>query len=119
MLLPIVFLPLLLLGLAVVWLFSAAGVFVRDLQQISPILSMLLLFLSGVFYPLDRLDGILKIVVMLNPLALIIDNARRVTFYGEMPDWLWLGACLAVSWFVAWVAFRMFSEGRRLFVDVL
>lgn len=119
LLLPVVLLPLILLGLAVSWLFTAAGVFIRDLTQITPVLSLVLLFLSAIFYPLERLQEPLRTVIMLNPLAVIIDNARRITFYGEMPDWLWMSVYFVAAFVLASVCFNLFAAGRRLFADAL
>ena len=49
--LPLVWTPLLLLCLAIGWVISSLGVFLRDLAQLMPVLLSVIMFLSAVFYP--------------------------------------------------------------------
>ena len=55
--LPVILLPLVLLGLGVAWFFSALGVFLRDIGQIMQFLSMALMWCSGVFFSAEKYTG--------------------------------------------------------------
>ncbi|MER2669930.1 ABC transporter permease, partial [Escherichia coli] len=52
LLLPLLILPVFILITGVGWLFSAVGVFLRDIGQIITILVTALMFLSPIFYPI-------------------------------------------------------------------
>lgn len=119
LLLPLVLLPLLPLLLGIGWLFSALGVFVRDVAQAIGLAINLLLFLSPVFYSTKSLSPRAQSLMAFNPLASVIDNVRATVFLGEPPDWgvwaIYLGCSLSVA--VLGAAF--FQLTRREFADVL
>ncbi len=118
-LLPIAFIPVVLYALAFGWLFAAAGVFFRDLNQVTGLLSMLLLFGSSIFFAPDALPPFLRPLVWLNPLTASVDVARSLLFAGTVPP---LGA-LAIHGVVgagaAGVTLYLFRRLRRAFADVV
>jgi len=48
---------------------------------------MLVFYLTPVFYKVQIIPERFQLVYGLNPLAQLIQNYRRVFFYGMMPDW--------------------------------
>jgi lipopolysaccharide transport system permease protein len=117
--LPIVLVPLLLSTMGLAWFLSSIGVYVRDIGQTIGIFTMVLLFLSPVFYPVEALPENYRILLVLNPLTLVIGDARRVLIWGEAPDWAGLMLYAAVSFAVAWLGFWWFQRTRRGFADVV
>lgn len=116
---PLVLLPLLILTMGVAWFLAATGVYVRDIGQITGMISSVLLFLSPVFFPLSSLSDNLQKLALLNPLTLIIENARKVLLFGQAPDWLELGIYTLCAIVIAWVGFWWFQKMRKGFADVL
>jgi len=116
---PLVLLPLILVALGVAWLLASFGVFLRDLPQLVPIAVTVLLFLSPVFYPLSAVHGILRWVVLANPLTLIIESFRGVVLWGTVPDAVPLLAYFLIAWLFAWGALAWFQKTRRGFADVI
>lgn len=117
--LPLVWWPLLSGCLALGWLLSALGVYLRDLQQLVLVAVNLLLFLSAVFYPLSALPPAWRPWLQLNPLVPLIEQSRRVLVAGEAPN---LGLLLAgslVALGLCELSFRGFQRARRGFADVL
>ena len=116
---PLVLLPLLFASLGVAWFLAALGVYIRDIGQITTVLTTVLLFVSAVFYPVSALPETYQAWLRLNPLVLIIAESRKVLIFGNLPDWLWLG----VSWFmgfaIAFAGFWWFQKTRKGFADVL
>jgi lipopolysaccharide transport system permease protein len=53
--LPLVWTPLLLGCIAITWALAALGVFIRDLSQITSVITSMLMFLSPIFYPVSAL----------------------------------------------------------------
>ena len=119
MLLPFVLLPLLILTLGVAWFLAATGVFVRDIGQITGMISSVLLFMSPVFFPLSSLSERLQKIYLLNPLTLIIEDARKVLLFGHIPDPVGLLLYALFALVVAWVGFWWFQKMRKGFADVL
>jgi ABC-type polysaccharide/polyol phosphate transport system ATPase subunit/ABC-type polysaccharide/polyol phosphate export permease len=74
--------PLLLLLVAftfgVALLLSLLYVYIRDVQPIWVVVSRLLFFLTPVFYPVELAPQSLQQLLMLNPLAVVIVQARHV-----------------------------------------
>jgi lipopolysaccharide transport system permease protein len=117
--LPLVLLPLVFLCLGVGWLLSAVGVFVRDVQNLVGPLATVLTFLSPVFYPLRQLPEAWQMLLRLNPLTTILENARRLLLWHEPPEWEWLLAVTLVTFLFMCVAYACFGRLKRAFADVV
>lgn len=116
---PLVMLPLVVLCLAMSWFLAALGVYLRDITQVTPLLSLAMLFLSTAMMPLASVPVDYRWIFMLNPLSFIIDQARAVLLWGELPDWQGLGIYLAVALALVYAARYFFATTRRGFADVL
>ena len=119
LLLPLVWLPYLLGCLAMSWLVSAIGVFLRDLGQLIGVMVSMLMFMSAVFYPLSALPPALQTVLSLNPLVVVIEQSRRILVQGIAPSlsYMVLGFVLMLG--LCELSFRLFNKARRGFADVL
>jgi lipopolysaccharide transport system permease protein len=116
---PLVLMPLLFACLGVGWFLAALGVYVRDIGQITTVLTTVLLFLSAVFYPVSALPEAYQRWLNLNPLVLIITESRKVLIFGSLPDWSWLSVALLMGLVIAFAGFWWFQKTRRGFADVL
>lgn len=119
LLFPLVLLPLLLLALAVTWCFASLGVYLRDIGQVLPLVSVALLFLSSAMVPPSAVPENYAWVFGLNPLSFIMDQSRAVLVRGVAPDFAGLGVYAAVAFVLAATARMMFLRLRRGFADVL
>jgi lipopolysaccharide transport system permease protein len=119
LLLPLAYVPLLLITLGVAWFLSSLGVFVRDIGQAIPVIVQMLFFMTPIFYSADRVPGVLRFLIVLNPLSPIIDSFRRILIWNEFPDWSTWGAVTMLSAFVALLGFAWFSATKKAFSDVM
>jgi lipopolysaccharide transport system permease protein len=117
--LPLVFVPLILVTIACMWLIAAIGVYLRDVTYVVTFVTSLLLFLSPVFYPLSAVPEKFRVWLALNPLTFFIEQARDVALWGKWPDWVGLGIWLVVGGVFAYLALRWFEHARKGFADVL
>jgi lipopolysaccharide transport system permease protein len=117
--LPLVWMPLLLGCLALSWVISALGVYLRDLEQLVPMLLSVMMFLSAVFYPISSLPTHIQPLMHFNPLAMVIEQTRRVGVEGLSPSRMYLVLGCAVSAAACEIAYRGFERARRGFADVL
>ena len=116
---PVVLLPLVILTLGLAWMLASLGVFLRDVGQTVGIVTMAMMFMSPVFYPVTALPATLRPWLIVNPLTFIIEQAREVIIWGHVPDWIGLGAYTAVAVAVAWAGYIWFQKTRTGFPDVL
>lgn len=119
LLFPVVLLPLVFATMGFAWLLSSLGVFIRDIGQITGIITTILLFISGVFFPLSTLPEQYRTWLILNPLALIIEEGRNVLILGKLPDPVNWCLLMVLGLFIAWAGFAWFQKTRRGFADVL
>lgn len=119
LLVPIVMIPLVLLGLGTCWLLSALGVFVRDISQFVSVLTTALMFLSPIFYPLSMLPPAYQTILRLNPLTPTIEQFRAILLHGNLPDPASLILSTATGGAVAVVGYIVFQKTRKGFADVL
>jgi len=117
--LPLMVLPILFFSLGLTLFFSSVGVFVRDLQQLMGLITMVIMFLSPLFYPLSALPESIRRYIQFVPLALAIEESRKVLFLGQSPNFVVWGAYLACSWVVAWMGFVWFMKTKKGFADVV
>lgn len=117
--LPLLLLPLIVLTLGGAWALASLGVFLRDVAQPIGMLMTILLFASPVFYPVTAMPEYIRPWLMLNPLTFIIEQARAVLIYGQMPDWVGLVIYSSVAAGIAWIGYAWFQKTRKGFANVL
>lgn len=116
---PLVLLPLLMLCLGVSWFLASLGVYVRDVGPVTAVVLQMLVFLTPLFYSLEQVPERFRLLMRLNPLSVIVENARQTVMWNHAPDWLWLGAVIALSAVVMQLGYVWFMKTRRGFADVL
>lgn len=116
---PLVLLPLAVLTLGLTWILASLGVFLRDVGHVVGIAMTVLMFLSPIFYPVTAVPEKFRFYIMLNPLTFIIEQAREVLVWGHWPNWMGLSIYTATAVVVAWAGFAWFQKTRKGFADVL
>ena len=83
-------------------LFSALNVYVRDLEHIVSIVTMAWFYATPVVYSLSSMPGWVQRLLMLNPLAPIVESFRNVLFYGVAPklEYLLISVIESVAIFI-------------------
>ncbi len=117
--LPIVILPFLPLLLGISYLLAALGVYLRDIGQLTGLVSTMLLFLSPIFYPIEALPEAFRPLMFANPLTPIIQQMRAIAIGGLAPDFMMLGAYLALSLCILFVGYGWFQVTRKGFADIM
>jgi lipopolysaccharide transport system permease protein len=116
---PVVLLPLFLYGLAAAVLLSSLGVYVRDIGQVMPALSSLLMFLTPIFYPLSAVPASLRAGFAMNPIAWGAETLRALLLSGQWPPMASWGLHLAISVALLALCFFIFVRIQKGFADVL
>jgi lipopolysaccharide transport system permease protein len=119
--LPLILAPLVLLTLGLAWFVSALGVFLRDITQIVPLLSQVLLWTSSVFFTPEAVQKVPLAWKFLkwNPLLHIVDLARDVLLWQEPVNLRQLGYAWAAGIAVFVVGRWFFRKLQPAFADVI
>jgi lipopolysaccharide transport system permease protein len=117
--LPLILIPLMLLVMSISWMLASLGVYLRDVSQFIGIFTTMLMFLSPIFYPAEALPEAYRTFIYLNPLTVVIEQARDVLFWGELPNFYILTIYTLVAIILAWLGFAWFQKTRKGFADVL
>jgi lipopolysaccharide transport system permease protein len=118
-LLPLAYLPLILLSLGVGWFLASLGVYIRDIGLVVNIVAQMLLFLSPVFYAETALPAAYRPLMLFNPLAVVLNSFRQTILDGAYIDWSRWGLWTGVAAFVAWAGYVWFMKTKKGFADVI
>lgn len=84
--LPIIMLIEYFIGLAIAILFSCINVYLRDLEQVSGVLSMAWQFLSPVLYAVEVIPEQYREAYMMNPIAPMVVIYRQILYHKQIPN---------------------------------
>ena len=77
---------LLIFNLGVGFILSALYIFFRDIKYLYDVFTMLLMYMSAIFYSIKSLPPEFQKFFMFNPLYVFISYFREVVLYGNIPD---------------------------------
>ena len=117
--LPLAIIPQVLLTAGLAWFLSALAVFVRDLGQVIGYLLTVLMFLTPIFYPEDKLPVFVAPLMKLNPIYLLVRAYRATLLEGRAPDFASLAVLTAVSLAVLILGHAWFYKLRKSFPDLI
>lgn len=116
---PLMLLPIAILTLGVAWFLASLGVFIPDIAHPVGVLVQILLFMSGIFFPLAALPPTFQTLLKLNPLVTMIENVRRTLIWGWQPNWNWWAIGMVGSIVVLQLSYYWFMRSRKAFADVI
>jgi len=89
--LPALILVQLLVIAACTYLLAAIVPFIPDISQFIGNALVLLMFLSGIFFPGDNIPPAYQPYFYLNPVATLVESYRDILMFSQWPDWKALG----------------------------
>ena len=119
LLLPFIWLPMMMFTLGCGYFLASLGVFVRDMGTVIGVLTTILFFLTPIFYPISAVPEQFRIFCRINPIAIFVEDARRVVLWGLSPDWPWFFFGMALSVAVLIFGFVWFMKSKKAFADVI
>lgn len=119
--LPVILAPLLLFSIGIAWLCAALGVFFRDLAQVMPFLSQVLLYASAVFYSVEKAQALPGVWMFLkwNPLLHTVNLARNALLWDKPVDLAHLGYTYACGVALCLLGGWVFRKLQPAFADVI
>ncbi len=116
---PLILAPLALLSMGLAWILSALGVFFRDIAQMVPFLSQIVLYASAVFYSRAKITPPFWAVLKWNPFLHTVMLSRNALLWNQPMNYGALAytyACgIGLFFFGRWLFFKL----QPAFADVL
>jgi len=115
--LPLLIIPLIMMGLGISWGLAAIGVFIRDINHITGFLSTALMYASAIVYPPSRIPQQLWNILKLNPIPVIVNQARCVLLWNQTINFKDLAIIYITSFIILLVGYSLFSKLRSTFAE--
>jgi lipopolysaccharide transport system permease protein len=120
LLLPLVWLPQLLLTAGLGYLSSALTVFLRDIPQTLGVILNLWFYITPIIYPASAVPEVLRpLVFWVNPLSIIVELYRDLILIGQVNHWAEWGVMCLLSLIIFYVGLSVYRRLRPAFADVL
>jgi lipopolysaccharide transport system permease protein len=119
LLLPAIFVLQFLFTVGLSWMLAGLNVFIRDVGQMIGLILTLWVFLTPIYYPPSLLPEGLRFLLVLNPMAGLVDAYRALILRGQMPNsnsLMVLALCSILAFAGGYVMFR---KMQRAFADVI
>ncbi len=116
---PLVLIPLVFMTAGICWFLASLGLFLRDMSQIMVFVTTIIMFVSPVFYPTSQIPVFFRKFIILNPIAVIIEQFRAIVLIGQPPDLRTLGAYSLAAILVCSAGYAWFQATRHEFADVI
>lgn len=79
-------LMILIFSMGIGYMLATVYVFFADIKYLYSVLLTLWMYLSAIFYPVDRLSDSMQTVIGCNPVYVMIAIARESVMYGQVPE---------------------------------
>lgn len=116
---PVIIAVQFLFTLGLTYLLASLHVTFRDLQHLLGIVLTLLFYLTPVFYSAQNVPPQFHALFSANPVAHLLEAARRVLLDGQWPDWSGLLLLGAGSLALLWGSLAMFARSSTRFTEEL
>jgi lipopolysaccharide transport system permease protein len=116
--LPVIIIPLVLLGLGLAWVISALGVFFRDIGQVMQFLTTALMWASAVFFTAQKYPAAWP-WLRFNPLLLAIDLTRDAVLWARPLNYHHLAYLYLTGFAACHLGHLAFRRMKPAFADVL
>lgn len=115
---PIIMLQIVFVS-SMLFFLSALVVLWRDLKFIVPLVVQVWMYTTPIIYPTSRVPENLRGLYMLNPMAVVVDNFRRVTIMGKPPIFDELAVAGIISVILFLTGYVFFKAKEKVFADII
>jgi lipopolysaccharide transport system permease protein len=119
LLVPLLLVPIVLLGGGLGTVLASLGVFIRDVDEVIRPGLRVLFYATPIAYPEAMVPANLRWLLWLNPLTGLVENYRRLVVFGTAPEWTSLAVLAIVAALLLWAGQLTFHKLRPGFADVV
>lgn len=113
---PIYLLLLLIFTSGVSLILATVATFFRDIEHLYSVFTMLLMYLSAIFYPLDIIPTTYKPLIQLNPVLYFINGFREIIYQGVVPNYNNLFICGIIAIVSLCIGLIVFERNQDRFI---
>jgi lipopolysaccharide transport system permease protein len=117
--LPIILIPLTMMALGFSWALAAIGVFIRDINHITGFAATALMYASAIVYPPSRVPKNIWVILKINPLPTLINQARTIVLWHGKINYQELSYAYLASVIILITGYYIFAKLRPIFAEVL
>lgn len=110
---------LLIFNVGVGLILSALYVFFRDMQYLYNVITMILMYVSAIFYPVDGYSMAVQRLFLLNPLYVYIKYFRLIILNASVPSLAFHGLCLLYAVFAFAFGTLIYKKNNQRFLYYL
>jgi lipopolysaccharide transport system permease protein len=111
--------PLILITIGISYIISSISVYVKDMGNVISILTVVLMYMSPIFYSLDAVPQKFVNICKINPMTYIIGNIRNVLLYNKSIEVKSFIISIITSSFILVIGYIIFNRVKEGFADVL
>lgn len=117
LLLPVFLLLMAMATTGIVWVLSLGGLLFKDVQEVISYLTIVILITAPIAYTPEMISGLVKYVIMLNPLTYFVVCFQQIIVMGRMPPIEFSLGALFISLFLFHTSFAIFQKAKRAVMD--
>jgi lipopolysaccharide transport system permease protein len=117
--LPLLMLPLAMIALGISWALSAIGVFIRDINHLTGFIATATMYASAIVYSPTKVPMKIWSILKLNPLLLVIDQARHIILWNSTLDYFSLIYIYVISLIILIGGYIIFKYLRPYFAELI
>ncbi len=117
--LPVIFLIQFIFTTGLSLILSAFNLFYRDIANLLGVVLLLWMYLTPVIYPAEIFPKKFQILLVLNPMAAVIDSYRNILLESKAPDTTLLGIAGIIALVTLIVSYALFKKLENSFADIV
>lgn len=118
LLLPVIILEFAFLA-GIGFFLSATNVFIRDVSQAITTVTMLIVFGTPIFFPLEILPQVVQKIEFFNPFYQIVQPYRDILINHKIPDWNGMIYLITLVIIINWAGIKYFRRLKGYFAAAL
>ena len=105
--------------LGMMLLISYLSVQIRDIPQLVNIMLQLLFYLTPIIFPVSQIPEEYRFIIVINPLAPIVQAFRDIVVYARLPDFSTLIYPLVVGIALLYLSYNLFKANEDYLADLV
>lgn len=114
--LPVYLILLFLFTSGIGLILATVTTFFRDIEHIYSVFTMMLMYFSAIFYPVDIIPEKFQVLLNLNPLHHFISGLRQIVYYGATPEITNVLACFGIAVVSVTIGLTVFEKNQDKFI---